>query len=110
MKLFSLVSVVFIFLLVLLDSLFVPKRARKALKWMTGFYLFLLIFVVFQEPFDSLAKFLGVGRPVDIILYFSTVILFREFFLSRQRHYLMMQQLTLLTRENALNQVTHWQG
>ncbi len=105
MTLFSLISIVFIIFLILVDSIFVHKKARKALRWMTVFYLFLLVFIIFQGPFNRLAQILELGRPADLIIYFATVFLGREFFLSRQRYYLMNQQITALARENAINSV-----
>ena len=70
MSIFAVLATFLTICLVFVDSIFLPKASRKALRWMTIFYLFILIFIWFPTPFFAISRFLGVGRPVDILVYF----------------------------------------
>jgi hypothetical protein len=49
--------------------------------------LFLLgtVFALYPHPIASLSSYLGVGRPVDLLIYGVSVMLVRELFISRAR-------------------------
>lgn len=89
-------------LMVFADFVMLPRQSRMALKWMSALYLLILLFIWIPEPFIELSKIVGVGRPVDLLIYVSVLILLREFFLSRQKQHLANKQITKLAREIAL--------
>lgn len=87
-------------MLFLIDRSFIsPKRVQK---FLTYFYLFILVFIWIPAPFKAISEHLSIGRPVDLLIYSSLIILCREFILSRQRFHIQQKQLTALIRETAI--------
>jgi len=89
-------------LALLIDYIAFPKRARRA--WLAMSLVFIVAgsLALFPEPLMLVADFLGVGRPVDVVLYVGLAIMTREFFLSRIRDRELHRELTTLTRELAI--------
>ncbi|MGA9520762.1 MAG: DUF2304 domain-containing protein [Myxococcaceae bacterium] len=92
----------FLLLLVVIDAIFLPGAARRSRRLMTIVFIVAGVFAVYQEPLFALTERLGVGRPVDMILYFVVVILVRELFISRARHTQLEERLTQLVRAEAI--------
>src|SRR6185312_16392125 len=93
--------------IVCLDYICLPKSARRAWRFMALILGGGAAFALYQKPLDLLPKLLGVGRPVDAVLYLVTAILVREFFLSRFRHRETQAQITQLVRELAIERAKH---
>jgi hypothetical protein len=104
-KPFTFVFVVLLAALLSLDAMMLGAHARKA--WWTMFFLFTGAGAasLYTAPFFELAELLGVGRPVDLVLYIVTVVLIRELFLSRARTAALERQITDLARKDALTSV-----
>ena len=105
MSLFGVLITCFVLILIIFDRVLLPKSSRAALKWMSSLYIFVIFFIWMQRPFIKLSELLEVGRPVDLLVYISILILMREFFLSRQKAHIQNKQLTALAREIALSSV-----
>ncbi len=107
MNTFGLLISVAVLVVYYIDKSFLPRSAKVASNWMLACYLVLLLLIWFPQPFFTVSKFLGIGRPVDLFIYVSILILVREFFISRHRQFLLNRQLTDLAREIALKNVCH---
>lgn len=106
----SLFFATFVGLVLLVDRIFMPGKARKAWQLMAFFYTIALLIIGFPEFLASLATFLGVGRGIDIILYLSVFILVRELFLSRSRQSSLERQMTIIARKIAIQEVEEIHG
>jgi hypothetical protein len=89
-------------LAVALDFVFLPKAARRAWQAMAIALAVVASMVLFEDRWQALARRLGVGRPVDMLLYAAVAVLTRELFLARARFRMLERQQTLLVRELAL--------
>ncbi|MGZ3696805.1 MAG: DUF2304 family protein [Bdellovibrionota bacterium] len=94
----------FLLALIILDYACLPKSARRAWAVLAITFVAAAIFAVYQQPLDYLPRLLGVGRPVDAVIYVVTAVLVRELFLSRIRHRALQAQITELVRQRALDQ------
>lgn len=100
MQKFSLLISFLTLLIFLVDTVFI--QSKKVSRYLGIFYLIILLFVWLNEPFESIAHYLDIGRPVDLLIYTSLLVLIREFFISRQRHHESARQITKLTSEIAI--------
>ena len=87
-----------------IDRIFMPKKARKAWFLMAIVYSCAVIFTLFPDSLSRIAKMIGVGRGVDVVLYLVSIVVVREVFLSRARQSSLERQVTLLSREIAISQ------
>ena len=92
--------------LLLVDRIFLPKSARRAWLLMAFFMGVGAVLSIAPEVLEAVTSRLGVGRPVDLVLYLSTVLLLRELFLSRARSTRTLSAITRLTRSQALETAT----
>lgn len=104
-----LLPIAFVFVL-LIDRIAFPKRARRAWRAMAGVFFIAGFFAIFPAPLRLIADLLGVGRPVDVVLYIGLAVLVREFFLSRIRDRELRREITTLTRELAVAHARPWKG
>ena len=81
---------------------FLPASARRMRRLLTVVLVGAGAAALFQAPLSKLAGALGVGRGVDLVMYFVVVILMRELFLSRARFTQLEGQLTRLVRANSI--------
>ena len=93
--------------LLLVDFVFLPRSVRRAWLMMVITFSVAATMVLFTDAWFRLAHFLGIGRPVDILVYTATAILAREMFLSRARQAKTEEQLTELVRATAIGSATH---
>jgi hypothetical protein len=105
---FQILFVLFLLLLVVFDRIFLPNSARRMRRLLTAVFLLTAVVAVFQRPVGLLAEKLGVGRGVDLVIYFVVVILVREFFLSRARFTALDSQVTRLVRADAIRNARSW--
>ena len=105
MTLFTYTSIALILILMIIDFTAYPKNARKALFWMAATFRFLLLFILNVPVFEKISKTLGVGRPVDILIYLSIIFFWRSFFRSQLKNSQINRDLTNLTRYLALKEV-----
>jgi len=89
--------------IILVDWICLPKSARRA--WVVMAFIFgvAAFLSIYQKPLASLPGLIGIGRPVDAVLYIATAVLVREFFLSRIRQRDLQSQITSLVRQIALD-------
>lgn len=66
--------------------------------WMCG-----LVFIIYQDTLNYLARILGVGRGVDVILYFSLILIFYFIFYFIVRLRKIEQQISEIVRKMALS-------
>jgi hypothetical protein len=99
----SFVFASFMIAVLAIDRIFMPKKARKAWTFMAVTYGFAVVFTLFPESLSQVAKVLGIGRGVDVVLYFVSIIVVREVFLNRSRQSSLERQVTCLARELALS-------
>lgn len=99
---FSYLFAAFIILLLLVDRVFLPRSARRAWTVMACFMGVAATLSLAPRLIGSLSDWLGVGRPVDLILYVTTVLLLREVFLARARSDRTLRALTQITRAQSL--------
>ena len=92
-----------IILLLLVDRIFLPRSARRAWTLMACFMGVAAALSLSPGLLASVSGWLGVGRPVDLILYLTTVLLLREVFLSRARSDRTLRALTQITRAQAMS-------
>lgn len=102
---FQVVFVAFILLLLSIDAVFVTKGAWRSQRLYMVILLGACVVAIAPRYFTPVAEGLGVGRLVDVVLYFTTVILVRELFISRARYVRLERRLTLLGRGVALEGV-----
>ena len=111
---FKIIFAVFILALLAFDSIFLPNSARRTRRLLAVVFIGAGVAALFQDPIARLAETLGVGRGVDLVMYFVVVILVRELFLSRARFTQLDSQLTRLVRADAFRAVqshpAHGQG
>lgn len=93
-----------ILLILTIDKIFMPRKAKKAWQMMAIAYSFAIVFTIFPENLSRVAKIVGIGRGVDLILYIVSLLVVRELFLNRARQSTVERQLTLLTRQLAISQ------
>jgi hypothetical protein len=95
-----------IFAVLLIDRVFLPKSARRA--WTVMAFVMGSGAIVALAPgvLEAVTSRLGVGRPVDLVLYLTTVLLLREVFLSRARSARTLMAITRVTRSQALQAAT----
>jgi hypothetical protein len=93
----------FLVFILVVDRIFMPKRARRAWAIMAVTYAFALFFLLFPEVLVGIAGFFGIGRGVDLIIYFLIIIIVRELIMNRSRQSGLERQITLLTREIAIS-------
>jgi hypothetical protein len=99
---FPYVFAAFLILLLLIDRVFMPKSARKAWALMAAFLGGAIVLALWPSLLERAAGWLGIGRPVDLVLYFTSAILVREMFLSRARSARTLRSITELARQQAL--------
>jgi len=102
---FPYLFVTFLLLLLSADFVLLPRSARRAWVAMTAAFAGAATMAIFPKAWIWLAASLGVGRPVDILVYAATVILVRELFLTRARNVRNERQLTELVRVLAIERV-----
>ncbi|MCM2278500.1 MAG: DUF2304 family protein [Oligoflexia bacterium] len=100
--LFPLLFTIFLFALFAWDFLFLPRNSRRVLHVLAALFFLGGLVALYTEPFSRLAIAVGLGRPVDGVLYVVVVVLIREFFLSRIRHATLEREMTLLVRRLAI--------
>ncbi len=88
--------------LLILDRIFLPKSAHRAWTLMAVTFSLAAVSAIFTKPLEELAHALGVGRPVDLVIYILVIIGVREFFIARVRHRELHRELTRLVRELAM--------
>lgn len=96
----------FIILLLLVDRVFLPHSARRAWTLMACVMGVAALLSLAPGLLQALSGWLGVGRPVDLVLYLTTVLLLRELFLSRARSDRTLRALTQLARAQAIQTAT----
>lgn len=99
---FQFVFVLFLLVLIAFDSIFLPESARRMRRLLMMVLVGAGAAALFQNPVSRLAEALGVGRGVDLVMYFVVVILVRELFLSRARFTQLDAQVTRLVRAEAI--------
>lgn len=92
----------FLVLLLLIDRMFMPRSARKAWAVMAVFLGTAILLALWPGLLERIAAWLGIGRPVDLVLYFTSAILVREMFLSRARSARTLRAITELARQQAI--------
>ena len=96
-------------LLILLLIIFIPKlRQQRVLKVI--FILIIaaiMVFTIFLDSSMILAQYLGIGRGVDLVMYFGMLGLSVCCLLLYLRMQQLQQQLTELARKMALLGTTH---
>lgn len=88
--------------ILVIDYWALPKSARRAWQVLAFTFGGAALLALYTEPLTIVSQWLGVGRPVDAVLYIAVAILVREFFLTRIRHRETQTQLTTLTRALAI--------
>lgn len=68
-----------------------------------GFWLIVTVLVNFTQILSSLAKFLGIGRGVDLAVYTSIIVIFYLLFIFFQRIKKLEKEITKIVREMAVN-------
>ena len=104
---FPILFLCFLLFLLLVDFVFLPRSVRRAWLMMVLTFSVAATMALFTDAWQSLAHFLGIGRPVDILVYSATAILAREMFLSRARQAKTEEQLTELVRAIAIDSATY---
>jgi hypothetical protein len=99
---FQFIFVFFLLVLIAFDSIFLPASARRMRRLLMLVFIGAGTLALFQAPVAALAAKLGVGRGVDLVMYFVVVVLVREFFLNRARFTQLDGQLTRLVRAEAI--------
>jgi small membrane protein len=99
---FQFIFVFFLLALITFDSIFLPASARRMRRLLALVLVGAGTVALFQAPVATLAAKLGVGRGVDLVMYFVVVVLVREVFLNRARFTQMDTQLTRLVRAEAI--------
>jgi hypothetical protein len=99
----SLIFATFMIGILAIDRIFMPKKSHKAWMFMAVTYSCAVVFTLFPEILSQVAQFIGIGRGVDVILYFVSIIVVREVFLNRSRQSQLERQVTCLSREIALS-------
>jgi hypothetical protein len=92
----------FLIAILVIDGIFLPRSSRRMLRLLAVLFAGAALVAIFQEPLFFLASRLGVGRPVDLVMYVVVVILVRELLLSRARFVQLESQVTTLARAEAL--------
>ena len=99
---FQLVFALFLVSLVAFDWLFLPASARRMRRLLAAVLLAAGALALFPDVVSWMASALGVGRGVDLVMYFTVVVLVRELFISRARFTQLDNQLTRLVRAEAI--------
>lgn len=102
---FEIIFVGFLLSLLAFDSIFLPNSARRTRRLLSVVFIGAGLAAMFPNVVSKLADIVGVGRGVDLVIYFVVVILVRELFLSRARFTQLDAQLTRLVRADAIRQV-----
>lgn len=97
-----LTGIVFLIIYKTLVSYFAKKLTLLFTLCWVGFWLAVLVAVLFPKWMDFVADIVGVGRGVDFAVYMSVVVLF--FLIYRIYTHLMRieEKITKLVRENAI--------
>jgi len=93
-------------MLVAVDWMFLPSSARRSRRLLAGVFFIAGLLALSPEPLFALTGWLGVGRPVDMVMYFSVAVLVRELFISRARVSVLERDLTRLVRVSAIRNAT----
>lgn len=103
---------IFIQVLLIILILFIISRLINRLKnkqiGLVNFLIWLIFWITggvvifYPEASDYLARFLGVGRGVDVIIYFSLILLFYFIFYFTVRLRIIEQQITEIVRKISL--------
>lgn len=96
-----LVTVAFVGIL-FFDYLAIYRNSPRS--WTIMAFVFTVGIVTAYHPglVQAVSDYLGIWRAVDLLLYLSTIILIREFFISRIRQKEMSENITQLTRSLAI--------
>ncbi len=98
----------FVLVLLAIDRVFLPNTARRTRLLLTVVFVSVAVLALFQKPMFAIAEALGVGRPVDLIVYVSVVLLFRELLVTRERFHRLEKRVVVLARAQALENVQVW--
>lgn len=104
MRIFPILFAFFLIGLLLWDFIFLPKSSRRILKILAWIFGMGAAVSIDPRAVSHISGWIGLGRPVDGVLYFVVVILIREFFLSRVRRTQLENQMTQLVRRIAIEQ------
>lgn len=96
-----LVSIIFLALLVV-DYLFIHPTNPRTWKIMSVIFIGGIVFSWVPESLAVVSNFIGVGRPVDLVIYCTCIILVRELFISRVRYSKQQKTLTDLVQKLAV--------
>ena len=101
---------ILLIILVLVLSLYMFKAnlGAKQTAWrrlgILGFAVAAVIAVIFPEITTKIARFLGVGRGADLLLYLLVVLVLYNMLVQAKQRNAAERRLTKVTREVAINQ------
>jgi hypothetical protein len=99
---FPLLFVFFLLLLLVTDYVFLPRGARRAWLAMVAVFAVAASMVFFTPAWQAVAAWVGIGRPVDILIYIATAALVREMLVVRARAAEQDKRITELVRQLAV--------
>ena len=79
---------------------------REFFLWI-GFWLIVAVLFIFPETAQTAAKWLGIGRGVDLIIYLGLIVLFFAVFYILLRIERLERDITKVVREDALKNSKH---
>lgn len=100
---FPLIFSAFLICIIIYDFIFLEKSARRSLFVLSLLFFIAILICINPKPLIQLARFLNIGRGVDILTYFSIIILTREYFLNRAKRIYNDERYIRLVRNIALN-------
>lgn len=92
----------FLVALLAVDFVFLPRASRRAWLMLVAAFGAASTMALFPGEWGAVAHWLGVGRPVDVLIYAATALLVREMFLARARYTRHEAQITELVRALAI--------
>ncbi len=94
-------------LFVVIFDILVFRRVARKLVWLE-IVAFAIggTFILWPDLSTKLARYVGIGRGADLLLYISVLWLLRESLLSRYHRLVEGERLTLLVRELAISSAT----
>ncbi len=109
MVLFKILFLLFVLIILIrLVGRFKKRQIRftNFLVWLF-FWLIVGVIVIYPEATDYLARFLGVGRGADVIVYFSLVVIFYFIFYFTVRLHIMDAKVAKIVRNISLRENKH---
>lgn len=104
MTLASLLLLFLVMMLLILDVVTLARSARKILMLEVLALLTAMVLIVRQDIATAIARYVGLERGVDFVIYPMMVWLFREALLSRHARWVEARRLDRLVRAAAIRQ------